>query len=104
MLYRHRAAHLAPDDTEGWLVLGEWAREQGLHDQARRAFESVLAADPGHAAAHRALGHVSTDDRWMTREDSLRARGYVRFEGEWITADERQVILEERRVAEERMG
>jgi hypothetical protein len=102
--YRERASRLAPDDTEGWLELGEWAREQGLHDQARQAFESVLAADPGHAAAHRALGHVPADDRWMTREDSLRARGYVRFEGEWITADERRTILEERRASEERVG
>jgi hypothetical protein len=102
--YRERAAALAPEDAAGWLALGEWARDQDLEVQARRAFENVLAADPADAAAHRALGHVQVDGAWMTHEDGQRARGYVFFEGAWVTADERQAILEDRRAAAEERG
>ena len=97
--YRQRAAGLAPDDAAGWLALGQWARERGLEEQARAAFQNALAADPGNAAAHRALGHVQLRGEWMTPEESLRARGYVLFEGAWITAERRQEILQERRAA-----
>jgi len=95
-VYRARAAALAPRDVSGWLDLAAWARSRGLATQAREAFERVLAADPGNATAHVALGHVLLDGRWLGVEEANRARGLVEFEGTWVTPDEMHARLGER--------
>ena len=33
------------------------------------------------------------DGRWMSQEESYRARGYVSFEGEWMTPAEHEARL-----------
>jgi hypothetical protein len=42
------------------------------------------------------------EGRWVSEDESYRARGYVMYEGEWITAAEHEAILRERAVEEER--
>ena len=94
--YYERAQALRADDVTGWLQLGKWASSQGLGSQARTAFENVIAIDPGNVEANQALGRVLMDGRWVSQEDSYRARGYVQFEGEWMTPAEQQAILQQR--------
>lgn len=94
--YRARAARLAAGDLAGWLALATWARENDLTTQSRAAYDHVLAVDPGNVAAHQALGHVLAGGRWMTADESFRARGYLQFEGAWMRPEERQAILAER--------
>ena len=36
---------------------------------------------------------------WVSEEEGYRARGYVRFEGEWISPAEHEAIMRERAVA-----
>jgi len=94
--YYERAATLRADDAAGWLQLGQWASSQGLGTQARTAFENVIAADPANVAANEALGRVLVDGRWVSEDESYRARGYVQFEGEWMTPAEQETILRQR--------
>jgi hypothetical protein len=94
--YRERAARLAPGDLAGWLELAWWARDHRLETQSRAALEQVVQFDPDHLLARQALGQVRLGDRWVSREESLRARGYVLFEGAWITREERATLLRER--------
>jgi hypothetical protein len=99
--YRARAASLAPEDVEGWRTLGRWAAGQGLATQAREAFAKVKAMVPDDPEANQKLGLVLLDGQWVTEKESLTARGFVQFEGEWMAPAERQAILEERRSSEE---
>ncbi len=98
-LFRERAARLADADVSGWLALAAWARDHELLTQSRQAFEHVLSVDPGNAVAHRELGHVVVEGRWMTPEEGYRARGYVFFEGGWVTPEERAGLIAERAAA-----
>jgi len=98
-IYRQRAAQLMPDNVAGWLSLAAWAEDHGLLTQAREAYAYVLTLDANNAAAHRALGHVWTGERWATLEDSYRARGFIPFEGSWVSPDEHRAIIEERMAA-----
>ncbi len=100
--YREHAARIAASDAAAWVALGHWARERGLETQARHAFEMALRADPGLAGAHRALGHLLQDEVWMTAEESYRARGFVPFEGGWVTVAEREATLAGRAAGEAR--
>jgi hypothetical protein len=97
--YRARAAALTDQDVEGWRELARWASNQGLGTQAREAYRHVTAVVPDDAEANRGLGLVQQDGRWMTEEESYLARGFVKFEGEWMNPGEKQAILAEREAA-----
>ncbi len=51
---------------------------------------------PNDPRANEALGNVRMDGRWVSEDESYRARGYVKFEGDWITPAEHEAILRER--------
>ncbi|HEX4826185.1 MAG TPA: hypothetical protein VFV19_17935 [Candidatus Polarisedimenticolaceae bacterium] len=89
--YDERAAKLKAGDVNGWRSLGQWASQQGLASQSRAAYQKVLAVAPDDPAARKALGFVSLDGKWVTEEESYRARGYVKYENEWMTAAQAQV-------------
>jgi len=95
-IYRERAARLAPGDLAGWLGLARWADGRDLLTQAREAYERIVAVDPENAAANAALGRVRLAGRWVTAEESYRARGYVELDGGWVTPEERSAVLAER--------
>jgi hypothetical protein len=94
--FRERADRLAPGDAAGWLALALWARERGLATQAAAAFEHVLALDPNNSVAQSGLGRVRLGDRWVTPDESMRAQGYVQFDGRWVTLNEQEALLRER--------
>jgi hypothetical protein len=97
--YASRAAALGPQDVEGWRNLARWASSQGLNTQSKQAWEKVRALAPGDAEANQALGQVQVGSRWVSEEESYRSRGYVKFEGEWMTPAEQQRIQQERSAA-----
>jgi hypothetical protein len=100
--YEDRAAKLAPGDVNGWLALGDWASARALGTQARQAYERALAAGPDSARANEALGRVQVNGRWVSEDEGYQAKGYVKFEGEWITPAEHSAILQERAADGER--
>ena len=71
---------------------------------ARRSREKpgseVLAADPSHREANAALGRVEVDGTWMGQDEAYRARGYVSFEGRWVTPPEHEALVRERAAEE----
>jgi len=94
--YEERAGRLAAGDVEGWIALAEWASARGLGTQASEAYRRALAVSPDDPRANEALGNVRMDGRWVSQDESYRAKGYVQYEGEWITPAEHEVLLRER--------
>ena len=94
--YEERAGRLAAGDADGWVALAQWAESRGLGTQAREAYHRALAASPDDPHANEALGNVKMSGRWVSEDESYRARGYVQYEGEWITPAEHEAILRER--------
>lgn len=60
-----RLARVRPGDASALHDLAAWAAAQGLDDEARGLYEQVLALEPDHAAARRALGFVRAAGQWM---------------------------------------
>jgi tetratricopeptide (TPR) repeat protein len=100
--YAERAAQIAAGDADAWVALGEWAEAQGLGTQAREAYRRALAASPSDPRANQGLGNVLLDGRWVSEDEAYQARGYVRFEGEWITPVEHEAILRQRAAEDDR--
>ena len=85
--YDQRAAGIKADDPEAHYQLGLWARSVGLDQRAREEFEKAVALKPDLAAARIALGQRLVNGRWLTEEEDMQARGFVRYDGQWMTPD-----------------
>ena len=100
--YETRAANL-PATAEAHFELAEWAKSQRLDDQRREQLEAVVAIDPGHAEAHRGLGHVFVDGEWIDEEEHMRSQGLVKYKRRWITPQEKAIYEQsEAEIAAER--
>lgn len=93
--YQDRAAALGPNDAAGWVALGDWASARGLGTQAREAYTKALALAPDDPRANTALGRAQIDGRWVSEDEAYRAKGYVQYQGEWMTPAEHDAIQRE---------
>lgn len=53
--------------------LGTWCEREGLHDQARKAWEKAVVKDGDNAVARKGLGYEKVNGEWLT-EKQKRAR------------------------------
>jgi hypothetical protein len=79
-----RAGLLDGADAAGWFRLALEAEAAGLPDLAREAHQRVVAVEPGHPAARRALGEELVDGVWVSEALAHRRRGLVLFRGRWL--------------------
>ncbi|MEW4530695.1 HEAT repeat domain-containing protein [Maioricimonas sp. JC845] len=89
--YATRARTVAPTAEAHW-ELAEWCRDNGLKAQRTEQLELVVEFDPGHEKAHRGLGHVAHDGEWMTRDEAMAARGYIKYQGKYVTQQELDLL------------
>ena len=83
-VYEQKARALKPADAAGHLELARWCREKGLTSRMQKELEAVVLAEPDNAEARALLGHEKLDGKWMTREEALKARGFVQVDGVWL--------------------
>lgn len=79
---------LAATDATGHFRLALAFDAQGLPDLAREEYQSVVAVEPDHPAARRALGFEKVGDRWITVAEARRRAGLVLYGGKWLLAAE----------------
>jgi hypothetical protein len=65
--------------------MAEWCKEVGLRGPRERHLQEVILREPGHEAAHQALGHQRFDGKWQTPEAHMASQGYVKYHGAWRT-------------------
>ena len=99
-VYRERATELALDDAAGWASLARWADERNLPTQSREAWAQSLRGNPSNPEANEALGRVQLNGAWVAEEEAFRARGYVPYDGRWVTPAEHDALLRERAAGE----
>jgi hypothetical protein len=93
--FQDRASRLAPGDVNGWAALARWAADHDLVTHSREAWHRVVAVDPAHPEANAALGRVQLGGEWMSEGEAYRARGFVEYEGRWVTPAEQEALLQQ---------
>ena len=83
-----KLAEIGKADVRRTFALALEAEAAGLLDIAELAFARVLAQDPDHAAARRALDFERLDGRWVTIPEARRAQGLVLYRGRWMLPEE----------------
>jgi hypothetical protein len=100
--YLHRKEALGKNARAAdWLELARWAKANGFDSGVREA--ALKAADldphlPGVAALLRPFGYVfdAQSESFLPYADSMRRKGFVQANGEWITREESAARARER--------
>jgi len=93
--YEKRRVHTAETAEAQW-EMAEWCRENKLPAQRKVHLQRVIALDPEHGEARRALGYQRVDGKWLTQDEQMRKRGYLWYQGRYRTPEE-IALLEEKR-------
>lgn len=90
---QYRAVHAQPPETlQGHLRLAQWCKEHGLPQYRTAHLRAVLRYEPDHAEARRLLGYSRRGGRWMTEEQWMASRGYVRYGRQWKPPQEVEIL------------
>lgn len=111
-VFRRRARELGPEaGAAEWLELAEWARARELSRGYREAALEAARREPGLPGVKAAMSELDFvwEERlseWLPRAEAMRRRGLVPWNGEWVTAEERDRQIQaawqrEREAAEE---
>lgn len=81
-----------------WRDLARWAQTQKLQHGTREAALKAAELDPrldGLGPILRGVGYVYDDqlDRWIPYAESMRRRGFVQANGQWITRQEQEAAI-----------
>jgi hypothetical protein len=87
-----------PDTVEAQWELAMWCRDRTLNAERDRHLRRILELDPNHAEARRLLGFFSDDGEWKTREERMRADGYVLYGGRWMLPQAVRLLEQERKI------
>ncbi len=72
-----------PDTVEAHWEIAKRCSEFGLKVQQQFHLTQILRLQPDHEESRRLLGYSKVDGRWMTRDEWMSSRGYVRAGGAW---------------------
>jgi len=87
------------DTAEDQWALAQWCLEHRLPSLRKIHLQRTIELDEDHAEARRILGYHKENGQWVQREDVMRARGYVRFEGRWRVPQEVELLKAKRAAA-----
>jgi len=88
--YEALAAKLE-NTAEGHWNLAEWCKEAGLPEQRKRHLQAIIALDPNHEDARKALGYQRFGSRWLTQDEHMQSLGYVKYKGAWRLKQEIEI-------------
>jgi|GEM_PF-1706799 len=90
--------------AEDWVDLARWVGDQGLATAFREAATTAARLDPraeGLEPLMRRMGLLYDEavDRWVTEGELMRRRGFVAYNGVWVTPEQRAEAERRRAVA-----
>ena len=89
--YETRAKAI-PHSIDAHLELAEWCRKNGLTRQRVEQLKSVIEIAADHEKAQAGLGHTLRNGKWMTRDEDMLSRGYVKYKNRYVTPQEMELI------------
>jgi hypothetical protein len=93
-----RIAPTYPDTAAAQWELAQWCRDHKLTVQRHAHLRRVIELDPNHAEARRALGYHRVDGQWITYDEIMAKRGYVKHNGKWLLPQELQIADDKKRL------
>lgn len=87
--------------AEDQFKLALWCEEHKLLKQRKAHLEKTLELDPDHIQAREKLGYVKRDGKWMTANELKEAKGLIRYNGRYVTPQEKEILEQKKRQDDE---
>ena len=71
--------------------MAEWCKEASLPEQRKRHLQAIIALNPNHEDARKALGYQRFGSRWLTQDEHMQKLGYVKYKGAWRLKQEIEI-------------
>jgi HEAT repeat protein len=81
-------SRLAPQTVAAHWELQEWCKQRGMKKERDEELQQIVGLDPENEAARRLLGHIRQDGKWMSRDEAMAAKGYVKHKGKYVFPQE----------------
>lgn len=90
----------AADTLKGQWELAEWCGTNNLRDRRQAHLRRILDFDPEHSEARRLLGYRLVEGRWMTQDEIMVERGFVKFMGQYQRPGKVELLEREQKESE----
>jgi hypothetical protein len=91
--YKARETEANMSDSKSVWELAQWARDRNLPRQARSLMQKVIELDPNHEFARRDLGYHLFQGQWLTYDETMLAKGFIKYRNKWLTASEKELMV-----------
>ncbi|MBX6313711.1 MAG: HEAT repeat domain-containing protein [Isosphaeraceae bacterium] len=78
--------------AEAQYEFGLWCEQHKLSGPAEIHYQKAVELDDDFGPAHKKLGHVRHEGRWMTYDEQREAQGLIKYKGRWISRQEKEQI------------
>jgi hypothetical protein len=85
--YQELAGKLRPNDVAARMALADFCRDHDMQAREKELLRQVIELEPNQEQARARLGYVKTSAGWITRDEQMRAQGYVREAGQWLSPE-----------------
>lgn len=92
--YFIRKNHVA-DTAADQYDFGVWCESNKLTGLATNHYRRAVELDKSFGPAHKKLGHVERDGRWMTYDELRTSQGMVKIKGRWVSQEARDRLRAE---------
>jgi hypothetical protein len=89
------------DTADDQFNLAIWCEEHKLPKQRKAHLEKTIELDPDHAQAREKLGYTKYDGKWLTANEIKEAKGLVRFNGRYVSPQEKEILEQKKRQNDE---
>ncbi len=83
---------LAPPTAAAHWELQDWCKQHGLKKERDEELLKIIALEPDHEGAHRMLGHLQQEGKWLSRDEAMAAKGYVKYKGKYLFPQEVELL------------
>ena len=87
--------------AEDQFKLALWCEEHKLPKQRKLHLDKTIELDPDHTKAREKLGYVKRDGKWLTANELKEAKGLVRYNGRYVTPQEKEILEQKKRQDDE---
>ncbi|MHC4663404.1 MAG: hypothetical protein ACYS8W_17225 [Planctomycetota bacterium] len=94
-IYAERKKTLKKNDAEAYVALADWCRDNAMPKHENELLESVLEFAPDNEKARSRLGYIRDENgKWVLEEEYYKAKGYVKYRGDWMKPEEKARLVE----------
>lgn len=83
-IYEEKLNGINQKDAEARYQLALWCKKQGWTFKMKEELEITIELNTNHEGARRMLGYHKLNGEWLTEDEYMIAKGFVKYQDKWV--------------------